>query len=491
MAAGVDLGPTYYSPGIAPPRLPPTRRRPRRGTLERPINGRLYRGTWLIVAIPLLITAFSVARPQPLDRPRLAPTFKGVDARELIDQVTVEPDRSPGAPGDERTAGWVADQLRSLGLEPHTDRFRRTIPGRGRAELTNVTAVAVGSASTDAIVVMAHRDDTGAGQGANDNASGTAALLELARAYGRPVGAPGRAVTPRHTIVFLSTDGGVFGALGAERFATSSLYRSRIAAVVNLDALGGHGPARLELGGMRSRSPAGVLVETATARIQEQTGTLPERTSALGQLIDLGFPFSLYEQAPFLGRGIAAVTLTTGGDRPPPSFRDREDRIDIARLGELGRAAQSLLSSLDAGPLPQGTTSYVYLGGKLVRGWAIELSLVAMLLPFLAVVVDLFARSRRRRIRLAPALRSYRTRLLFWLWAGGLFGLFAVLGVWPQGDSAPLNPETSAAGNWPALGIAGLLALLAVSWLVARDRLRPRRAITSEEDLAGHVAALL
>ena len=30
------------------------RRRARRGSLERPVNGRMYRGTWLLVGLPLL-----------------------------------------------------------------------------------------------------------------------------------------------------------------------------------------------------------------------------------------------------------------------------------------------------------------------------------------------------------------------------------------------------------------------------------------------------
>ena len=33
----------------------PERRRPRKGSLERPVNGRLYRGTWLLVGLPLLL----------------------------------------------------------------------------------------------------------------------------------------------------------------------------------------------------------------------------------------------------------------------------------------------------------------------------------------------------------------------------------------------------------------------------------------------------
>jgi hypothetical protein len=51
------------------------RRRPRPGSLERPINGRLYRGTWLLVGLPLLLLAFSVARPSALHAPNLPQAF--------------------------------------------------------------------------------------------------------------------------------------------------------------------------------------------------------------------------------------------------------------------------------------------------------------------------------------------------------------------------------------------------------------------------------
>ena len=51
------------------------RRRPRPGSLERPVNARMYRGTWLLVGVLLLVAAFSVARPQALDPAPLPPTF--------------------------------------------------------------------------------------------------------------------------------------------------------------------------------------------------------------------------------------------------------------------------------------------------------------------------------------------------------------------------------------------------------------------------------
>ncbi len=218
------------------------RRRARRGSLERPINGRMYRGTWLLVGIPLLIAAFSVSRPQPLRAPDLPPAFETADATANAQELARDfPDRSPEGANAQGAANWAANRLRGLGLQTQTDRFHVEIPGRGGVDLQNVIARRPGQ-SSDAIVVMAHRDNTGTGPGANDNASGTAALLELARGYATPA-APPLPPRPNHTIVFLSTDGGQFGALGADHFSRSNPWRDRVVAVVNLDAIAGNGPA--------------------------------------------------------------------------------------------------------------------------------------------------------------------------------------------------------------------------------------------------------
>ena len=484
-------GHTYYSPGMATRPGFAERRRARRGSLERPINGRMYRGTWLLAGIPLLIAAFSVSRPEPLRPPALPPAFEAADAAAAArDFATSFPDRSPEAPKAQEAATWVVDRLGGLGLQTRTDRFHVEIPGRGEVELQNVIASRVGQ-SSDAIVIMAHRDNTGTGPGANDNASGTAALLELARAYATPA-APPLPPRPNHTIVFLSTDGGAFGAHGANRFARSRPWRDRVVAVINLDAIAGNGPPRIEIAGERSRSPSVAFVRTAAIRVLEQSGREPERASALGQLIDLAFPFSLYEHAPFAGRGTPALTMTTAGTRPPSPFGDTPNRLNQQRLGEIGRSAQTLLGSLDEEvELAPGTSSYVYFGTRSVRGWAIVFILCAALLPCLAVIVDLFARLRRRRLPLTPALRSFRARLMFWLFAGLLFELFALLGVWSKGASRPLSPEKSPATDWPLLGLTVFTCFLVAAWLVLRRGLVSRRSASAEDELAGHTAALL
>jgi hypothetical protein len=475
----------------------PRRRRARRGSLERPISGRTYRGTWLLVALPLLVAAFTVTRPAALPRPALPPAFDTLGAKQLaLDLARTHPDRSPDSVGSLGAATWFADQLRPYGFAVVSDRFDAEVPGRGRLPFENLTAVAAGR-SPSAIVVMAHRDNGGAGAGANDNASGTAALIELARSYANPAAlstAPSSSqrVRPAHTLVFLSTDGGALGGIGAEHFAQHSPLARNAVAVIDLDAIAGRGLPRLEFAGDRPQMTGAGLLATAAARILDQQGRLPERPSALNQLLDLAFPFSLYEQGPLLARGISAVTLTSSPDRPPTGVGDTPDRLRGYRLGQIGRAAQQLLGSLDEGlELGPGTSTYVFFGARIVRGWAIELVLVAALLPFLAAAVDLFALTRRRRLPLMPAIRSLRSRIAFWLWVAVLFEVLGLVGFWPHTGLRPPAPEASSGTDWPVLGLAVLAGLSLVGWLVARERLLPRRRISREDELTGHCAALL
>jgi hypothetical protein len=234
------------------------------------------------------------------------------------------------------------------------------------------------------------------------------------------------------------------------------------------------------------------LVETAALRVLEQAGRRPEHPGALAQLVDLGFPFTLHEQGPLLARGIPALTLTSGSERPPNAFIDQPERLNRLRLAELGRAAQQLVRWLDAGAeLAPGTARYVYFGPRVLPGWAIELVLLAALLPFLLSAVDLFARCRRRHIPLTPALRSYRSRAGFWLWVAILFELFALIGVWPSAPAVPLPPSAAPGTNWPVIGLLVFGFLVVLGWLVARARLVPRRPVSATEQLAGTTAALL
>jgi hypothetical protein len=465
---------------VAPPA--PERRRSRPGSLERPINSRLYRGTWLLVGLPLLVLAFSVARPPALSAPNLPPAFDAGVAASLASELASRyPDRTTGTVGARGAAAWFRQELAPYGFAVRADRFTATIDGRKTA-LVNLMAAKPGLDPRHEIVVMAHRD----GRGLNDNASGTAALIELARSYAPTAGA--QRIKLPYSLVFLSTDGATDGARGAAHFAAQPGTRDNVIAVVNLDSIGGAGRPRIVFGGDTAQSPAPGLVETARAALAKETGGDPSRPSGLQQLFDLAFPFSPYEQAPFVSHGIPAVTMTTAGARPPAA-QSGSEQVHVGRLGSIGLAAQDAIDAMEQGvSLAQGPASYVFLGQRVIRGWAIEIVLVAMLLPFLAAAVDLFARCRRRHIRIAPALRSYRSRLGFWAWVGALFLVFGALGFWGHRDGRPPSLDNV---SWPVGALSVLVILAGLGWIVARSRILPRRAILPEQRLAGHSGALL
>ena len=468
----------------APPA--PERRRSRPGSLERPINARLYRGTWLLVGLPLLLLAFSVARPPALQPQKDLPAaFQAAQARVIAKDLAANyPNRQPGTLDSRGAAAWFRRQLTPYGFRVHSDPFTATVDGHRTTLVNLVTAKRGLGLSPPEIVVMAHRDNSGEGDGLNNNASGTAALIELARSYA-PTAAAQRISLP-YTLVFLSTDGAGDGAQGAAHFAAQQAGRANILGVVNLDSIGGRGTPRLIFGSNTARSPSPELIETLRAALAQRGNGEPTRPSGLQQLVSLGFPFDPYEQAPFVSRGIPAVTVTTGGARPPGG---QGRGLFLKHLGAVGLAAQDTVDAMEQGyvSLAGGPTTYVYLGQRLIRGWAIEIVLVAMLLPFLAAAVDLFARCRRRRIRIAPALRSYRSRLGFWAWVGAVFLFFRAIGLWGGGNGPPSLTSVS----WPGGALLALVLLAGAGWLVARSRLLPRRPIRAEERLAGHSAALL
>ncbi len=100
----------------------------------------------------------------------------------------------------------------------------------------------------ETIIYSAHWDHLGVGapdakgdriyNGAVDNGTGTAALLELGRAFAH-------APRPERSVVFLNVTAEEKGLLGSEYYASKPLYPlAKTVAVINMDALDPMGPAR-------------------------------------------------------------------------------------------------------------------------------------------------------------------------------------------------------------------------------------------------------
>jgi Peptidase family M28 len=480
----------YYSPAMHAARLRDLPRRPRRGSLERPINARLVRTASLVCLLPLLIVVLTISRPGPLPAPGLPASFDGKAAVSLTRAlVTESSNRTPGSTGAAQAAEWFIGTLAQYGLATESDVWTQRVPGLGRVQLRNLAVVVPGS-TRGAIVVVAHRDNSGAGPGANDNASGTAALIQLARAYAT-VGTTAVRPRPLHTLVFLSTDAGAYGSVGASRFVSTSRFRKQLIAAVVLEGLASGNRPRIDFAGDSGRSPTPALTRTVSASVLEQTGERPRTAGLMRQLVDLAVPFAYGEQAPFLGKHVAAVRLTTADDSGRSELDDRADLLNAIVFGRLGAAAQNLIGSLDAGgDLVQGTTPVVDVRGRVIRGWAVGLLVISLLVPYGIALLDLLARCRRHGIPLAPAFRALRRRLGFWLWTGALLWLGATVGYLPEGPARPLPPHGGAALSWPLDATLVLGGLALGGWFLARRRLVPSRQPTSEEELAGYAASL-
>ena len=298
------------------------RRRPRRGSLERPVSTRIYRAAWLVVAVPVLVAAFSVGRPDPLPAPRTQPFFDQETALQFATELTTFPNRAPGTEGQELSTDWVEDQLQIYGFTVERQTFSADIPGLGTEELVNLVAVAprTGPAATEAqrpIVVLAHRDNIGTSPGADDNASGTGALLELARDLG--------SASHAHPIVLVSTDGGAYGGVGAAHFARSLRYQDRPAALVNLDAIAARGPPRIEFAGDTARVPSPTLLATVDEMIEAQSGRRARPGRRLRSARGPRVPLQL------LRASAVRLAWRAGGHRhhrrqPPTPFRRRLHR---------------------------------------------------------------------------------------------------------------------------------------------------------------------
>jgi Peptidase family M28 len=454
------------------------------------LNTRLVRVAFIVVAPALLALLFSISSTGTLQRAPLDPLFDTASAGAIASELSVKfPSRVPGTVGAEDATLWYRETISNLGLQTTEDIWTADLPDLGEVELHNVVTVVPGRAE-EAIVLVAHRDNAGAAAPFGDNASGTAALIEIARGYAPQESAP--APPPFRTLVLLSTDGGAYGGAGAARFVEGSEYADVAIAAVVLDGLGGRGRPRLAIAGDHATSAPRTLVTTAAARVEEQTRVRPRMPSVLSQLVDLGVPFAAGEQGPFLAQDIAALTLTTDDEGDPGvPVGDVPGALAVARLGALGRSAEALVASLDASVgAALRTNATLFLDDRAASGWAVRLTLIVAVVPFVLGLLDLLVRARRHRLPLLPALRGLRARFLVALYAGLVVWVSALLGVFPTGDSLPLPPRTSFVVDSPVSGLAVAAIAFGLGWLAARRRLVADVGPTAEERLAGYTAAL-
>lgn len=284
--------------------------------------------------------------------------------------------RMTGTRGSARAARYIAEQMKAIGLQPAGDSgfFQRVPIGRlenvqGRRGLVlldsintpesdglrrlpavNVVGIIPGSDSVlrdSAVLVDAHYDHLGIGRpvggdsiynGADDDASGTVAVLEIARAMAK--GPP-----PKRTVIFLATTGEEVGLLGTRWFINHPVVPlDRIQANLEIEMIGrpdtaAGGPGRGWLTGFE-RSTMGEMFEQAGLPI------VPDRR------LSMQF-FMRSDNIAFARRGIPAHTLSSynlHSDYHQPS--DDVRHVDFEHMTRLIDAAARAVRLLADGPAP-------------------------------------------------------------------------------------------------------------------------------------------
>lgn len=176
----------------------------------------------------------------------------------------------------------------------------------------------------ETIVLGAHRDHFGKQgglvfPGADDNASGTAVLLEVARALSK--------MKPKRTVLLVSFSGEEQGLLGSRLYVRQPVFPlSATQAMINVDHAG-VGDGRLTIG-LSGLSKEAVMKAGKTAGLA-------------GQLDLFGF-FPGGDHVPFKEAGVPTVTIVSGG--PHPDFHRPSDTADKVKPDVLAAAARFVLA---------------------------------------------------------------------------------------------------------------------------------------------------
>jgi len=170
--------------------------------------------------------------------------------------------RGTGTPGERMAAKYIAKQFRKIGLSPkgndgtfyHKFSLKKSTDPHGGVDANAPTVTAqnvaayLDNGAEYTIVVGAHYDHLGLGHdhnsldanpegkihnGADDNASGTAGVIELARFLSK------NGVKEQHNFLFLCFSGEELGLYGSKKYTeTPTIDLAKVSFMINMDMIG-------------------------------------------------------------------------------------------------------------------------------------------------------------------------------------------------------------------------------------------------------------
>ena len=290
----------------------------------------------------LLLVACGSDLTGPEAEPAVQAALLGITAADLRDRVeliahdSMQGRATPSA-GLEMTSGYIVQQFLAFGLRPggeqdYVQRFPVGAPPE--IDAPNVIGWVEGSdpvLRNQYVVFSAHMDHVGIGapvngdsvfNGADDNASGTAAVLELAEAFAL------LDPKPRRSLMFVAFSGEEHGLIGSLWYTDHpTLPLASTVANINLDMIG-----RNWTDAIAAISPSSYLVQMAEG-VQEDHPELGLR------VIEDPWPeqdlIMRSDQYSFVRYGIPGALFTSGLHADYHQRSDEADRIDFEKTARV------------------------------------------------------------------------------------------------------------------------------------------------------------
>ncbi len=306
------------------------------------------------------LPALALAPRRPLAE--LPPVFS---EKKLAEHVTwlAAPERQGrgiGTAGLDAAAEYVAAQLQAIGLQPGGDGgswFQSFTTGKSPdgkpVTLRNVIGILPGAKpelAGQSAIVSAHYDHLGFGfpdahaefkgqlhPGADDNASGVAVLIELARAAAA-------GAKPSRTLVFAAFAGEEAGLLGARHYAAHPLFPlDKTLGVVNLDTVGRLGAQKVTILAAGTATEWPHIFRGASFVTGVESRSIPDQAEASDQMA-------------FIEKGVPAIQVFTQAHADYHRPGDTADKVDVAGLVKVATLVQECVGYLAERPEPLTVT---------------------------------------------------------------------------------------------------------------------------------------
>lgn len=304
-------------------------------------NNPLRRAFFTILAI---VATLLIGAGDEKQKPsaNLKNALKSITAKELREHVAYLASdalegRRAGTAGEDKAADYIAKEFARLKLKhlkDHANYFQEFDAGGQKGK--NVIAIMEGSddlLKDEYVIIGGHHDHMGKAppdgdnifNGADDNASGVAAILEIAEAFVE------QKVATKRSVIFITFSAEEMGLLGSKYYTEHLPFPLEAhAAMINLDMIGRNPDKPMRVSGV------------GTCRAWEQLANEASKECKVKCLLAPGFTGTLdgnTDHEPFARAAIPVLCFFTGYHDDYHKASDQIEKLDFNRMEKIAQMA--------------------------------------------------------------------------------------------------------------------------------------------------------